>query len=134
VVPTNWECQGFGRPHYTNFVYPFPVNPPFVPEENPTGCYRLHFEGPASPTTKYRAFLVFEGVDSAFFCWLNGKPVGYSQDSRLPAEFDVTSLLRLGGGASSGSARNELALQVIKWSDGSYLEDQDMWRLSGIHR
>ncbi|KAI7835594.1 hypothetical protein COHA_010515 [Chlorella ohadii] len=74
-----------------------------------------------------RAFLVFEGVDSAFYCWLNGQFVGYSQDSRLPAEFDVTELLRPG-------ADNVLAVKVLKWSDGSYLEDQDMWWLSGIHR
>ncbi|PRW56286.1 Beta-galactosidase isoform A [Chlorella sorokiniana] len=126
AVPTNWECQGFGRPQYTNFVYPFPVNPPFVPEDNPTGCYQLHFIAPAE-AAGHRAVLVFEGVDSAFYCWLNGQFVGYSQDSRLPAEFDVTQLLKPGGD-------NVLAVKVLKWSDGSYLEDQDMWWLSGIHR
>ncbi|KAL4457400.1 hypothetical protein ABPG75_012265 [Micractinium tetrahymenae] len=126
VVPTNWECQGFGQPQYTNFVYPFPVNPPFVPEDNPTGCYQLTFDAPAAAGDR-RAFLVFEGVDSAFYCWLNGQFVGYSQDSRLPAEFDVTALLQPG-------QQNVLAVQVMKWSDGSYLEDQDMWWLSGIHR
>lgn len=129
-MPTNWECQGFGRPQYTNFQYPFPVNPPYVPEDNPTGCYRLEFELPESiNATNDRLYLVFEGVDSAFYCWLNGWLVGYSQDSRLPAEFDITELVQRGE-----SCRNVLALQVMKWSDGSYLEDQDMWWLSGIHR
>ena len=127
VVPTNWECQGYGRPQYTNFVYPIPLTPPFVPAANPTGCYHLSFDvAAAALAAAPAAALVFEGVDSAFYCWLNGHPVGYSQDSRLPAEFDVSAVLVPG--------RNVLAVQVLKWSDGTYLEDQDMWRLSGIHR
>jgi beta-galactosidase len=127
TVPTNWECQGYGRPQYTNFVYPFPLTPPFVPADNPTGAYRLAFDvDPDALAAGARAFLVFDGVDSAFYCWLNGAAVGYSQDSRLPAEFEVTALLAAG--------RNVVAAQVIKWSDGSYLEDQDQWWLSGIHR
>lgn len=121
-----WQMQGHGIPQYLNFDYPFPVDPPYVPKENPTGCYRKQFQ------CEYEkgdyAFLVFEGVDSAFYCWLNGKYVGYSQDSRLPAEFDVSKIIYRNG------RRNTLVVQVMKWSDGSYLEDQDMWRVSGIHR
>jgi beta-galactosidase len=103
-----------------------------VPSHNPTGCYRLNFDIDEDANRlnihpgRCKAFLVFEGVDSAFYCWLNGTFVGYSQDSRLPAEFDVTDLVHTGC--------NTLAVQVMKWSDGSYLEDQDMWWLSGIHR
>ncbi len=113
-------------PVYSNFQYLFEVNPPFVPAANPTGCYRFRFscedaELQGSP----RFFLSFEGVDSALCCWLNGQFVGYSQDSRLPAEFDVSRLVR---------GENILAVQVVKFCDGSYLEDQDMWRLSGIFR
>ncbi len=131
LVPANWECRGHGRPQYLNFQYPFPIAPPFVPALNPTGCYRLEFDLPAAlDAATLRALtaatLVFEGVDSAFYCWLNGAPLGYSQDSRLPAEFDAAAALRPG--------RNALAAMVLKWSDGSYLEDQDQWRLSGIHR
>ena len=124
-VPGVWEMQGFGKPQYLNFEYPIPVDPPFVPKENPTGCYRRVFKTLSSLS---QAFLVFDGVDSAFYCWLNGTFVGYSQDSRLPAEFDVSSLLNPSG------QENTLVVQVLKWSDGTYLEDQDMWRFSGIHR
>ena len=149
-MPGNWECQGHGRPQYTNFVYPFPVDPPLVPDANPTGCYRLRFELPPAAAAALAggaaARLVFEGVDSAFYCWLDGAPLGYSQDSRLPAEFDAAqALLAAGGGggsggpgssggSSGGGSSHVLAVQVMKWSDGSYLEDQDMWWLSGIHR
>jgi len=96
--------------------------------ENPTGCYRRTFELPDARWTSdgRRVFVLFEGVDSAFYCWVNGKRVGYSQDSRLPAEFDVTEHLVAGS--------NVIAAQVMRWSDGSYLEDQDQWWLSGIHR
>lgn len=127
TVPGNWECQGFGRPQYTNFVYPFPINPPFVPKENPTGFYIKTFNLHTPEVENQKALLTFEGVDSAFYCWLNGHFVGYSQDSRLPAEFDVSGYILYG-------KENILMAQVIKWSDGSYLEDQDMWWLSGIHR
>ena len=102
------------------------MNPPFVPFDNPTGCYRLEFPIDESSLSNQRAFLVFEGVDSAFYCWVNGQFIGYSQDSRLPAEFEITAALHAG--------QNTIAAQVMKWSDGTYLEDQDMWWLSGIHR
>jgi beta-galactosidase/beta-glucuronidase len=125
-VPGNWQLQGFNDiPIYTNVAYPFPPNPPFVPEENPTGCYRHGFT--LDPSWLGRnIFLVFESVDSAFYLWVNGQEVGYSQDSRLPAEFDVTPYVRAG--------ENTVAVQVMRYSDGSYLEDQDMWLLSGIQR
>ena len=125
AVPGNWQLQGFGRPVYTNVKYPFPADPPRVPEQNPTGCYRrsFFFEGVA---TRERTHLVFEGVDSALFVWCNGLFVGYSQDSRLPAEFDITDCVIAG--------ENQLAVMVLRLCDGSYLEDQDMWNLSGIYR
>ncbi|GAX79960.1 hypothetical protein CEUSTIGMA_g7399.t1 [Chlamydomonas eustigma] len=125
-VPGNWECAGYGTPIYTNFVYPIPLDPPFVPPDNPTGCYVHTFDVDAAVMEGTRATLVFDGVDSCFHCWLNGQFVGFSKDSRLPAEFEVTQLLRVG--------TNRLAVQVMRWSDATYLEDQDMWRLSGIHR
>jgi beta-galactosidase/beta-glucuronidase len=127
TVPGNWQLQGYDRPIYTNVQYPFPLdNYPGVPEDNnPTGMYRREFSVPASWQGK-QVFLVLDGVDSAFHLWLNGQMVGYSQDSRLPAEFHITRFLQPGG--------NTLALRVYRWSDGSYLEDQDMWRLSGVFR
>jgi len=125
-VPGNWQLQGFDDiPIYTNVVYPFTPNPPFVPKENPTGCYRHTFTLDPSWFSR-NIYLVFESVDSAFYVWVNGQEVGYSQDSRLPAEFDVTPYVRAG--------ENILAVQVMRYSDGSYLEDQDMWLLSGIQR
>jgi beta-galactosidase len=126
AVPGNWQLQGFGDiPIYTNVHYPFPANPPFVPEENPTGCYRTSFI--VEPGWAGRdIFLSFESVDSAFYVWVNGREVGYSQDSRLPAEFDITPFVHSGD--------NTLAVQVMRYSDGSYLEDQDFWLLSGIQR
>ncbi|OAE24902.1 hypothetical protein AXG93_2931s1450 [Marchantia polymorpha subsp. ruderalis] len=128
-VPSNWQMHGFDQPIYTNIVYPFPINPPKVPEQNPTGCYRRSFKLPTEWKGR-RIFISFEGVDSAFYIWINGIFVGYSQDSRLPAEFDITDYCR---GAESND-ENTLAVQVMRWSDGSYLEDQDHWWLSGIHR
>lgn len=128
-VPSNWQMHGFDRPIYTNIVYPFPLDPPFVPEENPTGCYRKVFKIPKEWKGR-RIFMHFEAVDSAFFTWVNGILVGYSQDSRLPAEFEITDYCRPFGPESE----NVLAVQVFRWSDGSYLEDQDHWWLSGIHR
>ena len=126
-VPWNWQLKGYDRPIYTNVQYPFPPdNYPQVPhDDNPVGCYRRRFSVPES-WRGMRIMLVFEGVDSAFYLWVNGRQVGYSQDSRLPAEFDITSYVREG--------ENLLALRVYRWSDGTYLEDQDMWWLSGIHR
>ncbi len=160
AVPGNWQMQHdargrrFGQPIYTNVRYPFPIDPRLaeayeqmpwtvnilnrrmpletldipltVPHDaNPTGCYRTRFTLPAAWTGR-RIFLRFEGVDAAFHLWLNGEAVGYSQGSRLPAEFDITPHLRDG--------ENCLAVAVYRWCDGSYLEDQDFWRLSGIYR
>jgi len=124
-VPSNWQMHGYGRPHYTNVQYPFPVDPPRVPTENPTGSYRRAFTVPAHWSGR-RILLRFEGVDSAFHVWVNGREVGFSKGSRLPAEFDITGHVRAG--------KNTLAVRVYQWSDGSYLEDQDMWWLSGIFR
>ena len=125
-VPSNWQMQGFDTPIYTNVTYPIAVNPPFVPEENPTGCYSLTFDVDAHWLENGQTRVVFDGVNSAFYLWCNGEWVGYSQDSRLPAEFDLSAVLRPGS--------NRLAVLVLRWCDGSYLEDQDMWRMSGIFR
>lgn len=125
-VPGNWQLQGFDDiPIYTNVHYPFEPNPPFVPEENPTGCYRTIFFIDEEWLNR-RTLLAFESVDSAFYVWVNGQEAGYSQDSRLPAEFDITPFVQAG--------ENELAVQVMRYSDGFYLEDQDYWHLSGIQR
>jgi beta-galactosidase len=126
-VPGNWELQGWGTAIYTNIIYPFvPVDPPLVPKkDNPTGSYRTEFSLPKN-WKDMQVTLHFGGVSSAFYCWINGQFVGYSQGSRLPAEFDITPYVQAGN--------NLLAVKVYRWSDGSYLEDQDHWRLSGIHR
>ncbi len=125
-VPAHWQLHGYGAPAYTNVRYPFPLDPPRVPDENPTGDYRRTFRVPAD-WPGGRALLRFGGVDSAAKVWLNGEPVGSTTGSRLPTEFDVTRLLR-------ADADNVLAVRVVQWSSGSYLEDQDMWWLSGIFR
>ena len=125
AVPSNWQLQGFDKPIYTNVKYPFPDNAPFVPENNPTGIYRTTFELP-EPWLGRHQTITFDGVNSAFHLWCNGVWVGYSQDSRLASEFDITEHLRTG--------KNQLTVMVLRWSDGSYLEDQDMWWLSGIFR
>ncbi len=124
-VPSCWEIKGYGTPIYTNQTYPFPNNPPFIHRTNPVGSYFRTFELPEDWNGK-QIILHFGGVSSAFYVWVNGKMVGYSQDSRLPAEFDVTEKVQKG--------KNTVAVQVFRWSDGSYLEDQDHWRMSGIHR
>ena len=125
-VPSNWQLQGYGKPMYTNIVHPFPSNPPKVPEDNnETGCYRKSFHIPEAWNNK-QVFLHFAGVQSAFYVWLNGQKIGYSEGSMTPAEFDVSPYIQTG--------ENLLAVEVIRWSDGSYLEDQDFWRLSGIFR
>jgi len=124
-VPSNWQMQGYGIPVYSNCPYPFPIDPPRVPQDNPVGCYRRSFTLPASWDGK-QVFLVFEGVDSAFYVWVNGWQVGYSQGAHLPSEFNITPYLHAG--------ENLIAVQVYQWSDGSYLECQDMWRMSGIFR
>lgn len=162
TIPSNWECQGYDDPIYTNFTYPFPIDPPFIHGEgtwrtqtlteskttstsllkewnwdtsrldeskrlNPTGCFQTSFEISNDWTYDGRqTFILFEGVDSAFYLWVNGNFIGYSQDSRLPAEFEITSHIKVG--------KNLLSVQVMRWSDGSYLEDQDQWWLSGIYR
>ncbi|ELV8716889.1 beta-galactosidase [Vibrio vulnificus] len=124
-VPSNWQLHGYDKPIYANIKYPFEVNPPFVPSDNPTGCYRTRVSlSPEELANTQR--IIFDGVNSAFHLWCNGTWVGYSQDSRLPAEFDLTSHLVAG--------ENTLAVMVMRWCDGSYLEDQDMWWLSGIFR
>lgn len=128
-VPSNWQMHGYDRPIYTNTLYPFPLDPPNIPLENPTGCYRTYFSIPNEWKGR-RILLHFEAVDSAFCAWINGVFVGYSQDSRLPAEFEITDYCK----PSTAEEKNVLAVQVFRWSDGSYLEDQDHWWLSGIHR
>nr|WP_310616571.1 beta-galactosidase [Pantoea cypripedii] len=125
-VPANWQLHGYDAPIYTNVQYPIPVNPPFVPASNPTGCYSLTFNVDDAWLQQGQTRIIFDGVNSAFFLWCNGQWIGYSQDSRLPAEFDLSGTLRAGN--------NRLAVMVLRWSDGSYLEDQDMWRMSGIFR
>ena len=125
-VPANWQMHGYDIPIYTNIKYPFPCTPPFVPKENPTGCYSTTFDVSAEWLSAGQTRVIFDGVNSAFYLWCNGHWVGYSQDSRLPAEFDLTPYLQAGS--------NRLAVLVLRWSDGNYLEDQDMWRMSGIFR
>ncbi len=124
-VPCSWQCRGYDYPHYTNVSYPFPFDPPRVPTENPTGCYRREFILPAH-WRGHRLTLHFEGVDSAFHLWVNGHEAGFSKGSRVPAEFDITDLAVPGA--------NTVAVRVYRWSDGSYLECQDMWWMSGIFR
>lgn len=124
-VPGHWQLQGYGKPHYTNVIYPFPVCPPFVPTENPTGTYRRTFTVPSGWDANSQLRLRFDGVDSAFHVWVNGVEIGYSQGSRNPAEFDVTNTVKRG-------VANDLVVQVYQWCDGSYIEDQDQWWLSGI--
>ncbi len=124
-VPSNWQLQGHDKPIYTNIKYPFPDTPPYIPNENPTGLYRLSFDLNTQGLPESKT-ITFHGVNSAFHLWCNGVWIGYSQDSRLPAEFDLTEQLVQG--------TNHLAVMVMRWSDGSYLEDQDMWWLSGIFR
>ena len=124
-VPSNWQMYGYGHPHYTNVQYPFPVDPPRVPTENPTGSYRREFWIPETWNGR-QIVLHFDGVDSAFYVWVNGQQIGFSKGSRLPSEFDITQAIKPGA--------NTIAVQVMQWSDGSYMEDQDMWWLSGIFR
>ena len=124
-VPSNWQMHGHGHPLYVNARYPIPVNPPHVPKANPTGCYRRTFALPAEWAGQ-RVYLRFGGVNSAFYVWVNGEKVGYSQGAHLPSEFDITARVQPG--------ENLLAVQVMQYSDGTYMEDQDYWRLSGIFR
>lgn len=123
-VPSNWQLHGYDIPHYTNLNYPYPCDPPYVPDLNPAGIYIRDFSLDKDLENEY--YLVFEGADSCFYLWVNGEFAGYSQVSHMTSEFRVTSLLK--------SGKNRVAVMVLKWCDGSYLEDQDMWRLSGIFR
>lgn len=136
TVPSNWEVSGYGTPIYISAGFPFKIDPPFVTREpkkdwttyeerNPTGQYLRTFELPQK-WTNGQTFLRFEGVMSAFYVWINGERVGYSQGSMEPSEFNITKYLRAG--------KNDIAVEVYKYSDGSYLEDQDFWRFGGIHR
>lgn len=125
-VPGNWEMQGYGKPIYTNIVYPFPKNPPFIPHnDNPVGSYRRDFDLPSNWDGR-RVFLHFENGTAAMYVWVNGQKVGYNQGTKSPVEFDITSYVKKG--------KNSLSCEVYRWSDGSYLEDQDFWRLSGFER
>ena len=125
-VPSNWELQGYGKPIYTNIKYVFPANPPIVPsDDNPTGCYRRDFTIPADWDGQ-NIFLHFAGATASMTVWVNGLYAGYVQNAKGPAEFNITDKIRQG--------RNVVACKVLRWSDGSYLEDQDFWRLSGIDR
>lgn len=126
AVPSNWEMKGYGRPIYTNSVYPFKVDPPFIgQDDNPVGHYVRSFEVPKTWDGR-QVVLHFGGVYSAYYVWVNGSLAGYAEDSCLPSEFDITGLIK------SGS--NKVAVKAFRWADGSYLEDQDHWRLSGIYR
>ncbi|MBS5521000.1 MAG: DUF4981 domain-containing protein [Clostridiales bacterium] len=142
-VPSNWELLGYGKPVYTNIAYPFKsqegrerfevemipgqyeLNAPFVPSKNLTGCYRRTFDIP-SYFMERDIFIDFGGVEACFYLWINGKIVGYSQDSKLNAEFDITDYVRQG--------TNTVVVEVLRFCDGTYLEDQDYWHLSGIYR
>ncbi|MET8809434.1 glycoside hydrolase family 2 TIM barrel-domain containing protein [Streptomyces sp. NPDC004546] len=128
-VPSHWVLQGdgaYGRPIYTNIQFPFPIDPPHVPDENPTGDYRRHFDIPADWSDAERIVLRFDGVESLFRVWVNGVEAGSASGSRLAHEFDVTSSVRPGD--------NVVAVRVHQWSASSYVEDQDQWWLPGIFR
>ena len=136
-VPSNWEMQGYGTPIYTNITYPFKRDFPRVTstpddhswtaydQRDPVGSYRREFTVPEQWSGR-QVYLLFHGVNSAYYVWINGQKVGYSQDTRMTAEFDITRYLNPG--------KNVIAVEVYRWSDGSYIEDQDFWRMSGIFR
>jgi beta-galactosidase len=125
-VPGNWTLQGYGHPHYTNVQMPFPDEPPFVPVDNPTGIYATQVFVPAEWAGR-RVVIHFGGAESVLYLYVNGQPVGLSKDSRLPAEFDLTSFVNCG-------AENLVVAVVVKWSDASFIEDQDQWWMGGLHR
>ncbi|MFV0623477.1 glycoside hydrolase family 2 TIM barrel-domain containing protein [Sphingomonas sp. ac-8] len=125
-VPSDWQAEGYGQAVYNNWKYPFPANRPLIPHAtNPVGSYRRDFDVPRDWDGK-DLILHIGAAGSAYYVWVNGRKVGYAQDSKLPSEFDITPYARTG--------RNTVAIQVFRWSDGSYLEDQDFWRVSGIER
>ncbi|MEN2412239.1 glycoside hydrolase family 2 TIM barrel-domain containing protein [Flavobacterium mesophilum] len=126
LVPSNWELKGYGIPIYTNITYPFEKNPPFINHsDNPVGSYKRDFILPETWKNRH-VFLHFEAGTSAMYIWVNGEKVGYTENTKSPAEFDISKYLK--------SGKNSVAVEVYRWSDGSYLEDQDFWRLSGIDR
>lgn len=125
-VPGNWEVNGYGVPIYTNVTYPYPMNPPYIPhDDNPTGCYRHRFTLP-DEWSERRIVLHFESGLAAMYVWVNGEKVGYSEGTKTAVEFDITDYVAVG--------ENSIAIEGYRWSDGSYLEDQDFWRLSGFDR
>ena len=124
-VPSVWQNHGYDQHQYTNIKYPFPADPPYVPYDNPCGAYICDFEYAVNPEAP-KAYLNFEGVDSCFYVWMNGQYIGYSEVSHSTSEFDVTANIQEG--------HNKLAVLVLKWCDGSYLEDQDKFRTTGIFR
>ena len=136
-VPSNWEMEGYGTPIYTNITYPFKRDAPRVTgtpddhswtafdQRDPVGSYRRDFEVPTSWTNR-QTYLLFNGVNSAYYVWINGQKVGYSEDTRMVSEYNITKYLQPG--------KNAIAVEVYRWSDGSYMEDQDFWRMSGIFR
>ena len=125
-VPSNWQFHTDDFPLYTNIVYPYEMNPPFMPKEyNPIGLYQREFSIDKNWNDK-QIFIHFGAVKSAFYLYINGDFVGYSEGSKTPAEFDITKYLNLDV--------NQIVMKVIRWSDGTYIEDQDFWRLSGIER
>jgi len=125
-VPSNWQMEGYGYPIYSNMIYPFVKNPPFIQKNyNPVGSYKKTFEIPADWDGK-EVYIHFGAVSSCLNLWINEKYVGYSEDSKTPAEFDITPYLKIG--------KNTVSAEIFHWCDGSYLEDQDFWRMSGITR
>ena len=125
-VPSNWERHGYGYPIYVNVPYPFDIDEPNVPtEENPVGSYQRAFEVPSNWVGR-EVFVRFGAVSSAFYLWVNGEYVGYSEGSKTASEFNITKIAKPG--------KNTIAVEVYRWSTGSYLEDQDFWSLSGIQR
>ncbi len=129
TVPMNWQNElgrGYDVPNYTNINYPYPVDPPHVPAKNPCGVYSREFTVPAALLKEKKVYINFEGVDSCFYLWINNRFAAYSQVSHMTSEIDITDYLTGG--------KNSIKVLVLKWCDGSYLEDQDMWRLSGIFR
>lgn len=129
TVPMNWQVKlgaGYDVPNYTNVAYPYPTDPPYVPDENPCALYQRTFQVEPKVLAEKDVYLNFEGVDTCFYLYINGTFVGYSQVAHMTSEFNVTKFLNAGA--------NDIRVLVYKWSDGSYLEDQDMWRMSGIFR
>lgn len=125
TVPSNWQIEGYGNMHYSDLWYNFPIRPPYVPTDNPTAIYKRTFTI-SEKWLEEDVILRFQGVDSAFHLWINGQEVGYSKGARMTTEFDVSTYVKPG--------ENEVTVRVYQWSDGTYLEDQDMWWLSGIFR